>query len=260
MTNCSVCKEQITDIEIIIDPKHSVCISCSNCQVCGKQVTIDDIRTCLIHNRTIKHDSCARVPRRRCNYLDNHGQQCDKWFPAIDSTKLCENHRGIISSNGTSDKLNETPKYIDLVNDQRQYCYHFLDGTAQNQSQKLIFEFKDDEDGSIFDKLDSHIAFIEKVLEDMKARLHSARAVRGEKLDALSESERSELRKIKLDKAVKEPKVKADKAPSLKKDPVSYLMKTKKMSEADAKESLNMDVDALLAKFELARKNKEISK
>jgi hypothetical protein len=94
----------------------------------------------------------------------------------------------------------------------------------------------------------------------MKARLHSARAVRGEKLDALSESERSELRKIKLDKAVKEPKVKADKAPSLKKDPVSYLMKTKKMSEADAKESLNMDVDALLAKFELARKNKEISK
>ena len=82
---------------------------------------------------------------------------------------------------------------------------------SQNQSQTLIHGFKDDQDGTIFEKLDSHIAFIEKIIEDMKARLHSARAVRVEKLDELSEEERKHLRTLKIDKQVSE-KVEKQKA------------------------------------------------
>src|SRR6266568_5244032 len=153
------------------------------------------------------------TPRRRCSYLDNHGQQCDNWFPAVDSSKLCPAHEGILVNNG---RLNEqeTPRYIDLVNDQREYCYHFKDGSAQNQTQTLIFEYKDDQDGTKHEKLDAHIAFIEKVIEDLKARYQSSRAVKLEALDALSEAERKELRKIKIDKEIK--RKEKEKIPSIK--------------------------------------------
>jgi|ERR1035441_3518916 hypothetical protein len=192
------------------------------------------------------------IPYRRCFYLDERGVQCDSWFPAVDSKKLCPAHSEII---GTSSKVNEEAKvkYIDLVNDERKYCYHFLSGEAQNQSQDLIHEFKDDSEGSVFEKLDTHIAFIEKVIEDMKARLHSARAVKSEKLDELSEEERKELRKIKIDKAFKPEK---EKTKSFKADPVEFLSKKQGMSKEDASALLNMDTEALLAKFKAAKKNK----
>lgn len=199
------------------------------------------------------------IPYRRCFYLDDRGQQCDAWFPAVDDNKLCgpdkNNHRALINVNGHINEP-ETPKYIDLVNDERRYCYHFLDGTSQNQSQTLIHEFKDDQDGTIFEKLDSHIAFIEKIIEDMKARLHSARAVRAEKLDELSEEERKHLRTLKIDKQVRE-KVEKQKLPSFKVDPIGFLSKKNSMSKTDASALLEMDEDALLAKFANAKKLKE---
>lgn len=193
------------------------------------------------------------IPYRRCIFINDRGAQCDEWFPAIDDNKLCATHREIITPNG---RLNPTqiPKYIDLVNDERTYCYHFKDGTAEGQKQTLIFEFQDDAEGSVFDKLDSHIAFIERVIEDMKARLHSSRAVRAEKLDSLSEEERKCLRAIKIDKAVKSD---SPKTPSFKADPVSHLAKTKGMSKENARALLDMDADALLAKFAEAKANKE---
>jgi hypothetical protein len=191
------------------------------------------------------------IPHRRCIYVYNTGQQCDIYFEAIDHNKLCLAHRESSHVNG---KINEESKikYIDLVNDQRNYCYHFLDGSAQNQSKKLIFEFKDDEEGSVFEKLDAHIAFIDKVLEDMKARLHSTRAVRAEKLDNLSEEERAKLKAHKIERAMNPEK----KSKSFKADPVGNLMKKNNLSGNDAKDLLNMDVDALLAKFENAKLNK----
>jgi hypothetical protein len=251
-STCIICEQPITTAEIIISTNSKVCQNCSNCSICNKQVTIDEIRLCLANKNPIRHDKCARVPRRRCFYLDERGQQCDTWFTAIDTNKLCPAHRKIISPNKFSEENN--PKYIDLVNDERKYCYHFLSGESQNQSQELIHEFKDDETGTVFEKLDTHIAFIEKVIEDMKARLHSARAVKAEKLDDLSEEERKELRKIKIDKSFKLLKVKT---PSLKSDPIGHLIKKQGMSKQDASDLLSMDTDALLAKFEAARKNKE---
>ncbi len=192
------------------------------------------------------------IPNRRCCYLDERGQQCETWFPAVDANKLCPAHREIISpsQNGLDSKV----KYIDLVNDQRKYCYHFLDGLAQEQRQELIFEFKDDQEGSIYDKLDTHIAFLEKVIEDLKARLHSARAVKTEKLDNLSEEQRAELRKIKIEQ-FKEPK--KEKIPTFKGDPVAHLAQSRGLSVESAKDLLSLDADALIAQFEKRKREKE---
>lgn len=186
---------------------------------------------------------------RRCWHMDEKGQQCEVWFPAEDDNKLCALHRnGASPSQRNGETEDQKLKYIDLVNDERSYCYHFKDGSAQNQSQSLISEFKDDTEGSVFDKLDRHIAFLETVISDLKARHQTARAVRAEKLDKLSEDERKELRKIRIEKP--EPKVKAvisEAKTSAWKD---------KLSKVGA--SLDMDMDAMLAKFEsMKQKRKE---
>ena len=251
MSICSICERPIETPEIIISPSVKLCVPCGNCSICHKQVTIDQIRICLNHGRDIKHDNCARVPHRRCIYLDERGQQCDKWFRAINASKLCDVH-----SRCNSPSLSEESKvrYIDLVNDERKYCYHFLDGSAQLQSKTLIYEFKDDSEGSLFDKLDSHIAFLEKVIEDTKARLHSARATKAEKLDELTEEERVERRKVKIDKTINPTKAKVV---SFKADPIGNLVKKNNMSQSDASDLLNMDMDALLAKFKASKKLKE---
>lgn len=196
------------------------------------------------------------IPYRRCHYIDNRGEQCETWFPAVDTNKLCAPHSQIISPSPRNGNDEAKVRYIDLVNDERAYCYHFLSGESQNQSQTLIHEFKDDSEGTIFEKLDSHIAFIEKVIEDMKARLHSARAVRTEKLDELSESERAHLRTLKIDKEFK--KKEKEKPISFKADPIGFLAKKNSMSKTDASALLDMDEDALLAKFAEAKKKKEL--
>jgi|SRR5882724_5022926 len=191
------------------------------------------------------------TPYRRCIYLSETGLQCESYFEALDDNKLCPSHREVNSpsaKNGITDE--QKVRYIDLVNDERKYCYHFLDGTSQNQDQELIFQFKDDESGTVFEKLDRHIAFLEKVLEDVKARHQSSRAVRAEKLNNLTEEERKELRKIKIEKATTE----KTKSVSFKKDPIANLAKTSKL--IDAKSLLDMDPDEMIAKFKKARQEK----
>ena len=191
---------------------------------------------------------------RRCFYLDACGQQCENWFGDEIETRLCVDHRETIQ--GPGGKINEEAKvrYIDLVNDQREYCYHFLSGEAQVQSKSFIFEFLDDSEGTIFHKIDAHIAFIEKVIEDMKARLHSTRAVKTEKMDELSDDERKELRKQKIEKAINPDKPKKTK--SFKSDPIGSLAKTG-ISADKAKAMLEMDdIDSFLEKFNKAKENK----
>ena len=188
---------------------------------------------------------------RRCFYIDSSGLQCEEWFPADNDDKLCASHREIVSPSGRNGHSEESKvRYIDLVNDERKYCYHFLDGEAQQQKQELIFQFLDDAEGTVFEKLDRHIAFLEKVLEDVRARQGQARHIRQDKLNELSEDQRKELRKIKIEKALSSPtKV------SVKKDPIAHLVK-KGLSESDAKAFLDMDPDELIAKFKAARENK----
>jgi len=162
-------------------------------------------------------------------------------------------HREIISPNGRISKEN-TPKYIDLVNDERKYCYHFQDGTAQDQEDTLIFKFHDDSDGTREDKIDARIAFFEKIIEDIKAHLHTARAIKSEDLDSLSEEERKERQKIRIDRALN--KNKPEKIKPFKSDPIGNLMKKQGMSKKDAIDFLNLDFDTLIQKFEHAKELK----
>lgn len=193
----------------------------------------------------------SRIPQRRCIYLDDRGMQCDKWFDAIDENKLCAAHQEIVSPSTRNGQTEEQKtKYIDLVNDERRYCYHFQDGTAQNQDQKLIYEFKDDEDGTVYEKIDRHIAFLEKVLEDVKARLQSgARAVRNEKLSLLSEEERKRLREIKIERVTKESAPKRLKTERIKNE------WKEKLSSIGA--SIDMDPDEMIARFKAMKAAKE---
>src|SRR5487761_238747 len=192
------------------------------------------------------------TPYRRCFYLDERGQQCEAWFAAETEDKLCPAHRGIAIITNGENKINKI-KYIDLANNARAYAYHFRDGRTQEQNQELIFQFKDDMDGSIFEKLDHHLAFLECVLQDIKIKLSETRAVKTEKMNDLTEDQREELRKIKIEKIFKTP----DKIPSMKKDPIAYLMKTKGMSEEDAKKQLSLDPEELIAMYKLKKELKE---
>ena len=166
------------------------------------------------------------TPYRRCIYMAENGLQCETWFPAISDTKICDVHSGVVTPAEAS-----KVKYIDLANEERAACH------------KMSFE-----------ELDIHIAELEKVLENQKTRLYSARATRIEKLDNLSEEERKELRKIKIDRMVKEPTVKKA---TIKSDPIKYLMQTKKMSEQESRDMMSMDIDDYITKYKKNKENKD---
>jgi hypothetical protein len=192
------------------------------------------------------------VPYRRCGSLDSKGLQCENWFPAEEGTRFCVTHQ-LGAKIGIQASDEQKARYIDLVNEQREYCYHFLDGSSQDVDRTLIFEFKDNESGTRYEKLDRHIAFLEKALEDVKARLFTSKAVKREDLDKLTEEERAELRKIKVTREVQKVK---EKKVSVKSDPLKHLMQSRGMSESDAKSFLNDDIDELMAKYKAAKESK----
>lgn len=172
-------------------------------------------------------------PIRRCYYMNEQGLQCETWFPVKhDDSKLCDVHRNVATTNGTQE---QKVLYINLVNEERAICY------------KMSPE-----------ELDAHIAQLEKVLEETKAKILQSKAVRKENYDKLTEEERKELRKIRVDHEVKKSLVpEREKAPSFKKDPIANLMQSKGFSKEDARDLMSMDEDALLEKFRAMRAKKE---
>ena len=167
------------------------------------------------------------TPYRRCCNINEAGLQCETWFPAINDSKLCDVHSSIATPNGTQENK---VKYIDLVNTERATCHTMS-----------------------FEELDIHIAELEKVLENQKTKLYSALATRSEKIDKLSEEERKELRKIKVDRAVRETPVRKA---TIKSDPIKYLMQSKGMSEQESKDMMSMDIDEYLLKYKKNKENK----
>ena len=117
---------------------------------------------------------------KRCSYISS-GIQCDNWHNDA-STKYCVNHRALVSDNG-SVPVEVKDRYIDVVNEERAQC------AAMS-----------------LDALDEHIAGIEKLIEAEKAKFYTARAIRIEKLDSLTEEERKARRAITLDREVKKEK------------------------------------------------------
>lgn len=149
----------------------------------------------------------------RCQYTDDSGMQCEKWFDAAkkpDPTliKFCPDHDGIIGEKLAADP-DVKERYIDLVNGHR----------------KIVAEMN-------IDEIDEHIAGLEKLIEAERTKLLTSRAVRAEKIDKLTDEEREVRRSIKLERA-KNPEKKSSRAskvqtisnkPTIKSDPVGYLM------------------------------------
>jgi len=177
----------------------------------------------------------------RCEYISpNSGQQCEVWFPSIERQKdnsgnllpiLCPDCAKI--ANPSTQKT----AYIEAVNVQKLYCYK-------------MFE-KGIEEG--FSLLDEHIAKIEAAIQEQKDLLWSARAVRAEKEQSLSESEYNERRKYKVKVAVD--KAAKPKTVSMKKDPIAAL--TSKIGDKQkAADLLSMDPDEFIAKYQAKRKKR----
>jgi hypothetical protein len=171
---------------------------------------------------------------KRCQYVSPEGIECEVWFPLADGEIYCEKyHRGIPS---VSDEANGEQKqlYIDLCNAERNLCATMT-----------------------LDQLDAHIATIEAAIEAFmakeKPKRNTARAVRAEKLEALTEDQRRERRKIKLAKEVKEGRKVLSKPskPRIKRETIFD-----KMSIADKQAAVTGDIEEMIRKFQEAQSKK----
>ena len=167
---------------------------------------------------------------KRCQYVSPEGIECEVWFPLADGEIYCEKyHRGIPS---VSDEANGEQKqlYIDLCNAERNLCATMT-----------------------LDQLDAHIATIEAAIEEFLARekpkRNTARAVRAEKLEALTEDQRRERRKIKLAKEVKEGRKVLSKPskPRIKRTTIFD-----NMSIADKQAAVTGDIEEMIRKYQEA--------
>ena len=148
----------------------------------------------------------------RCNYVPDGGQQCDHW---ITPGPRCPLHINHVSASAASNGIN-TQSYLEIRNSEAQLCYQMS-----------------------LEELDAHIAKLEGVIEQEKAKSQSARAVRADKIDKLSEEEREVRRKIKTEQ--KEKKASEPKKVTIKSDPIRFFMQTYNISEAAAKLKLGIE-------------------
>lgn len=152
--------------------------------------------------------------RRRCNYIDSLGLQCETWFilEVGNSSYLCAAHDNLITPSRAAANGDIKVKYIDLVNSQRAEC-----------NKMSIPELQD------------HVAKVEQALELAKINANTSNAVLREKLSELSEEKRRELRKIKISDAVPANNDRTrTRTPKIEQDPVSYMMAKYRLNRAQA--------------------------
>jgi hypothetical protein len=103
------------------------------------------------------------------------------------------------------------------------------------------------------DQLDDHIATLQFQFEEARRALFSARAVRQDKLDKLTEDERRERRKIEI---AKEVKIKVPREPKPK-TAQEKLAKTLKTNLGVVNDFMTLDVDSLLAKYQKSKEQQK---
>lgn len=150
----------------------------------------------------------------RCTYVPDGGIQCDNWVKVeveTDSLTKCPLHLNHISP---LLKQENKQTYIDIRNDAAKLCHDMS-----------------------LDELELHIAGLELVIEQERAKLMSARSVKGDKLDKLSEEEREVRRKIKTER---KEKPETTKRVTIKSDPIKFFMQTYNISEIEAMKKLGL--------------------
>jgi hypothetical protein len=117
----------------------------------------------------------------RCHYTSPEGIECASWFPRGEGN-LCIVHRGIVSTSLASNGIAKE-EYIGARKEAETSLRARLQG-LDSQAQCNL--------------LDAHIAGIEKIIEEQKTLALTARAIRSEVIEGLSEDERQIRRRMKV--------------------------------------------------------------
>lgn len=157
---------------------------------------------------------------RRCRYFDPEGIECDTWFPFTEVESLataedirqyyCVNHRDVVSTDLAANGVNKAT-YIEKRKIEETLCFKMT-----------------------LDELDAHIAGIEVIIEQEKLKAMTARAVKRQKIEDLTEDEREERRKIKTPRQVDPDKVKKSPGVTLKSNPLKYMIQKNGLSRENA--------------------------
>src|SRR6516162_358521 len=151
----------------------------------------------------------------RCKYVSEQGTECGEWF-RVDGGKFCPKYHRSIPNVGNKET------FIKLMNSERENCFKMSN-----------------------DELEIHIRDIEARIESFVQRertlLASARAVRAERYEKMSEEERKELRKIQVGK---DPNGKKP-APKHREDKATKMANNLGISRESL---LTMDYDSLMEK------------
>lgn len=146
----------------------------------------------------------------RCRYItDDTKNQCAVWYDSKEHASLCHLHRDASSVTLATMEINRE-SYI----------------LQRDNAAKLCYEMN-------LEELEVHISTIEKAIEFEKTNLMTARAVKMDKLENLTEDERKERRKIVTPHVKKEEKKKVVTA---KNDPIKFMMQLMNCTESKARE------------------------
>jgi hypothetical protein len=121
----------------------------------------------------------------RCHYISPDGLECEQWFKSNGELSLCPVHAGSVSASMASNGINKDP-YIEKRNAAQFSLLTATEGMS-TVAEKLAY-------------YDQHIAGIERVIEEQKILVLTARAVRQNELEKLSDTEREARRKIRTPK------------------------------------------------------------
>ncbi len=162
----------------------------------------------------------------RCHYINSENAiQCESWHSVADGD-MCPVHRGMVSAVLAANGINKD-EYLSARNVAATSLRERLTGLDAQAQCNLI---------------DAHIAGIEKIIEEQKALSLTARAIRAEVIEGMSEEDRQVRRNMKIPRS--EPKVKTS-SPRVKGTPdemlKAFMAKYPSMSLEAAKDMLGLD-------------------
>ena len=179
----------------------------------------------------------------RCLFFSTDHVQCEVWFPAADAERgpaerFCPAHRSIPSIQLENNKITDYPKkiYIEIENEERLLCH-----------------------GLSLDEVEDRILQYENAMKELRIRALAQSSVRSEKLGKMTEEQRVERRKIKINAALAPA---SPRTPRQKAEPKNKLENSFKNVTADIAKQMALsltedDLDAQIALFKKRKAEKE---
>jgi len=161
----------------------------------------------------------------RCHYVSDDSIECASWFPRGEGN-LCIIHRGTVSSALAANGHNKE-QYIGARKEAELSLRAKLEGKSSQEACTI---------------LDAHIAGIERIIEEQKLLALTARALRSEVIEGLSDEERQIRRRMKVPKSESTAKKSSGKIIGTNEEKIAKLIaKHPGMTEMGAKMLLGID-------------------